>query len=294
MAISPIHEADIDAGYRRLARLVRDVVGEQAAESVLARAAMTLRELVRCEDVVVWEATGDGGLVVVLAEGEDEAQMRGMRIRLGEGLTGLAAMTGEAIVSDDAHLDARAGWVPGTAQVPEAVAAMPLAARDQLLGALSLYRRGNDRSVSEVEIELLADFAAVVALALANAYGHDRGDAALQLVAAVIQHGVRAGDIAARVGGDEFVVVLPRTNRADADRLAAEIAAAITYALAPYAASASVGVSTLREQPDDLLAEADRLLYQAKRAHPAPHSIRLQLSTPGEHAPTHLRPALQT
>jgi GAF domain-containing protein len=124
------------------ARLVRDVAGEQAVESVLAQAVATLRELVRCEDVV-WEATGDGELVVVLAEGDDEGQLQGMQIPFGDGLTGLAAMQGRAVVSNDAHLDARAGWVPGTARVPEAVAAMPLAARDQILGVLSLYRRGH-------------------------------------------------------------------------------------------------------------------------------------------------------
>lgn len=350
MAISPVQERSFDAGYRLLARLVRDVVGEQAVESVLAQAVATLRELVRCEDVVVWEATDGSELVVVLAEGEDEEQMQGMRIPVGEGLTGLAALEGHAVVSNEAHLDPRAGWVPGTARVPEAVAAMPLVARDRLLGVLSLYRRGPRREFREVEIELLADFAAVAALALDNAraraeleqqaqtddltglsnrrhfrcalereiaaarrersplslllldldnfkaindaHGHERGDAALQAVAAVIQQHVRADDIAARVGGDEFVVVLPRTGRADANRLAAEIGAAIGHTLALFGATASLGVSTLRERPDDLLAEADRLLYQAKRAHPAPQSIRLQPPThASEHRLTHVRTA---
>jgi len=70
--------------------------------------------------------------------------------------------------------------------------------------------------------------------------------------------------------------MLPHTSRADAEALAGAITTSISAALAPLGATASIGVSSLRERRDhDLLAEADRLLYQAKRAHPAPESIRL-------------------
>lgn len=116
--------------------------------------------------------------------------------------------------------------------------------------------------------------------AINDSYGHDTGDLALQDVAAAIRQQARSGDLAGRVGGDEFVVMLPRTGRAAAEQVAAAIETAICQALASFA-SVSVGVSTLREQ-DDLLAEADRLLYQAKRAHPTPQAIRLQLLPPND------------
>ena len=350
MAISQLDRGAVDEGYRRLGRLVRDVVGAQDVDLVLVRVVATLRELVACADVVVWESAGAGELVVVLAQGNDEEQIQGMRIRLGDGLTGLAALERRSIVSNDAHRDARAGWVPGTTRVPEAVAAMPLFAHDRLVGVLGLYRRGPERAFAEDEIELLADFAAVAALALDNAraradlelqaqtddltglanrrhfrrelerhiaaarqdgsplslllldlddfktvndtYGHQRGDTALQTVAqALHQHG-RTDDLAARVGGDEFVVMLPHTDREEALALAATLEATISRNLSPLGVTASIGASTLRDQHDDLLADADRLLYQAKRAHPAPNAIRLQ-PTPSHHeqTPKNLDPA---
>jgi diguanylate cyclase (GGDEF)-like protein len=332
---TPAQERDtFEGGYRRLAALVREVVAEQTVGSVLPCVAATLRELVRCDDVVVWETESNDELAVALVAGDDEEQMQGMRIRFGEGLTGLAALERRAAVSNAAHVDTRSGLVPGTERSPEAVACMPLIARERLLGVLSIYRTGPGRQFSGEEIQLITDFASVAALALDNAraraelqllaqtddltglsnrrhfrieleqeiaaahrdgsplslllldldnfkaindrHGHQRGDTALQTVAEAIQQQLRSADLAARVGGDEFVVMLPHTSRADAEALAAAIATSISAALAPLGATASIGVSSLRERRDhDLLAEADRLLYQAKRAHPAPESIRL-------------------
>jgi diguanylate cyclase (GGDEF)-like protein len=165
----PVNERSLAVGYRRLAGLLRDVVAEQSVDAVLARVLATLRELVRCEDVVIWEPAGVDELVVALVDGEDEEALRALRIRLGEGLTGKAASEWRPIVSNDAHVDPRAIQVPGTAPTPEAVVCMPLVARDALLGVLTLYRGGIDRAFGDEEIELVADFAAVGALALDNA-----------------------------------------------------------------------------------------------------------------------------
>jgi diguanylate cyclase (GGDEF)-like protein len=332
--ISAVRQESFAAGYRRLAALLRHVVAEQDVDNVLARVAETLRELVRCDDVVVWEHDGAGELSVAVAEGEDQEQLERLRIRLGEGLTGLAAAESVPVVSDDAHLDPRAGLVPGTSRVPEAVACMPLRARERVLGVLSLYRRGDDRAFSAEEVELLGDYAAVAALALENAhtraelqalattddltglanrrqfssqlehevalarrhqtplslllldlndfksindtYGHQRGDTCLQAVAEAIRSRLRATDCAARIGGDEFALILPHTRRQQARRLAQSLAEAISNALPPpFQTSAAIGISTLTPstptssgRTDDLLLEADRLLYNAKKHHP--------------------------
>jgi diguanylate cyclase (GGDEF)-like protein len=163
------NDRSLGLGDRRLAALLRQVVAEESVESVLASVLATLRELVRCEDVVVWKMTPDDTLKVAAVDGEDEEAMRSLRIGLGEGLTGKAALQGQPIVSNDAHIDPNAGYVPGTAKTPEAVACTPLIARERLLGVLSLYRRGERREFGDDEVGLVADFAAVAALALDNA-----------------------------------------------------------------------------------------------------------------------------
>jgi diguanylate cyclase (GGDEF)-like protein len=311
--------------------LLRHVVAEQDAEHVLARVVETLRELVRCDGVVIWEHDGAGELSVVVAEGEDQEQLQRLRIRIGDGLTGLAAAELAPIVSNDAHRDPRAGLVPGTEPTPEAVACMPLHARGRLLGVLSLYRRGAGRVFTDEEVELLGDYAAVAALALENAhtraelhalaitddltgltnrrhfssqlkheiavarrhqtplslllldlndfksindsYGHRRGDECLQAVAQAIRARLRATDCAARIGGDEFGLILPHTRKQQARRLARALADTISNALPPpLQISAAIGISTLTPTnpypTDDLLLEADRNLYKAKKPHP--------------------------
>lgn len=63
-------------------------------------------------------------------------------------------------------------------------------------------------------------FVDVNSLKLTNdAFGHDQGDKLLQLSSTVFRDTFRADDIIARVGGDEFVVILPRTNEAIANQL---------------------------------------------------------------------------
>jgi diguanylate cyclase (GGDEF)-like protein len=155
--------------YRRLAQALKSVVNEQSTAAVLARIVTDLRALVSCDDVVIWEHNGDH-LRPVLIDGEDEEQMSALWIEVGQGITGYAVLHQEIVVSHNAHLDPRAGHVPGTEQEPEAIICVPLTARDSQLGALSLYRRGTRRDYTPAEQELVEQFADVAAIALHNAH----------------------------------------------------------------------------------------------------------------------------
>ena len=98
--------------------------------------------------------------------------------------------------------------------------------------------------------------------------GHLAGDAVLAEVARRLRSVVRTTDIACRVGGDEFAVILPESTRGDADHLAARIERAVSAE--PIAKSGtltvSAGVAELSpdDTPSDLFERADEDLYRTK------------------------------
>ncbi|OJF13592.1 putative bifunctional diguanylate cyclase/phosphodiesterase [Couchioplanes caeruleus] len=105
-----------------------------------------------------------------------------------------------------------------------------------------------------------------------DAYGHAAGDAMLTSFAEILASSVRAEDVAARIGGDEFVVLLTDVPDADSALAAAQRILA-TAAASPVCLGddtvpvrASVGVATTRpgDTPKELLRRADIAMYQAK------------------------------
>ncbi len=109
---------------------------------------------------------------------------------------------------------------------------------------------------------------------LNDRFGHERGNEVLRAVADELRRSIRATDMAARYGGDEFVVLLTRTDRAGAVRVADAVRERVAEAgqrlgFAPGEISVSIGVAESDpENPSDLslLEQADRALYQAKSA----------------------------
>lgn len=110
--------------------------------------------------------------------------------------------------------------------------------------------------------------------AVNDSWGHQAGDAALTRVAAIIAQTLRKNDLAGRVGGEEFCVVLPETTLADAEQVAERIRqrlGAEIIEVSPdgvFGVTLSAGVANSEEQGDyrvqNLQAEADRRLYLAK------------------------------
>jgi diguanylate cyclase (GGDEF)-like protein len=107
-----------------------------------------------------------------------------------------------------------------------------------------------------------------------NRLGHLEGDAALVVVAAAFRAELRAYDLCARYGGDEFLVVLPETDEEEAVTVAERIQAWLAENPLPtaegmLAVGISIGVGTLRRGETELgtmLARADAAMYMEKRA----------------------------
>lgn len=106
--------------------------------------------------------------------------------------------------------------------------------------------------------------------AMNDAFGHDRGDELIKSVAAVIRSVCRSGDVIARIGGDEFVIILPEMDGSAAEELARSLekqASRIRIMDIPVSISVGWGAKTsISQSAKDVLRHAEKSMYQEKEA----------------------------
>ena len=268
----------------------------------------------------------------VIVVGDAAPVLRGMRLKVGEGIAGWVAQQRQGVVINDARGDPR--FSPRMDQTTQfntgSLVAAPLVARGALLGVLELVRGPGAVPFTDADLRALQPFCDFAAIALDNArrfeeveestvydactgllnlrflqsrlpqevaraaryvhplsvifvdldhfkavndtLGHARGNALLQDVGRALPKALRTTDRAIRYGGDEFVMLLPETDKAGALVVAERLRGLLhpyfdAEDLQPLAVSASLGVASYPEDADteqDLLNAADRALYRAK------------------------------
>ena len=143
----------------------------------------------------------------------------------------------------------------------------------------ALNRRGFERELkrSLAYVKRYGATAAVIYLDLDefkpinDRYGHAAGDAVLKAIAATLARNVRASDVVARIGGDEFVVLFWNVTAAAAAAKAAALEAAVSatpvrWGNATLVASASAGMTLVGplDSAAEVLKRADAAMYARK------------------------------
>ncbi len=134
-------------------------------------------------------------------------------------------------------------------------------------------RRCFDKNRMKIDIEdnlpLSVIFADINGLKMTNdIFGHAAGDDLIKKSASILVDSCRENDFVARVGGDEFIILLPNTTEKDAEKILARIRSGFSAArVAAIKCSISIGLDTKRgpdQSLDEIMANAENAMYKDK------------------------------
>ena len=274
---------DLDAERARLReatmRFGQALAATHDTRALLRSVAETIVEATRASGAVVRGREGD-----IVRVGDPDADGERMELPLSAGLVefGRLELSKEHFEDEDREA---AVLLAGQAVVAlENARLHRIVERQALVDELTgLANRRQAERVLDAELTRAQRFGTAVSVALVDldgfkgvndVYGHQAGDAVLRELATVLVAGLRQFDLAARWGGEEFLVVLPGTDAAGAVRVADRLRAAVATRAMPTAGgavlhvTASFGVASFPPagSREELVAAADAALYEAKRS----------------------------
>lgn len=146
------------------------VLSADSLDETFGRIAGRLAELVPFDDLVIYEVDPSRTtLGAVFADGRWVEEVMAERFGIEEGLTGftIKAGTTTSVARSDLHPASKV--VPGTAQEPEALVCVPMVVEGETIGALNVYRSGDDAGFTPQEATVIERFCAMAALAFNSA-----------------------------------------------------------------------------------------------------------------------------
>ncbi len=223
--------------------------------------------------LVWWSATRFSRPLERLEVADAPQEIRGLAAALQDMADALLSHQ-EALAQSNAQLEEKV--TERTAALAQANAELhQLARRDALTGLanrfaanerlqdefLRMRRHGGSYGLLMLDIDFFKR--------INDTLGHAGGDEVLRHVAATLRTLVRESDFIARVGGEEFMVILPESSLADAARVGEKIRAGIAASQPPIdrQVTVSVGVALAtpeQEDMDEAVRQADAQLYRAK------------------------------
>jgi len=261
----------LQADYHSASQALFDAVDDGNEERVLAFDHASIDPVFGIlADVVYREAAAASAraLAQSAALRRDEARAnRTITVVVAVGLL-LVAFFGAIVVRYGRRLDA--------ARAAEVARLAEMAITDPLTGLRN--HRGFQEDVAR-ELQVVARTGVPLALllidvdelkAVNDAHGHQAGDERLQALAAAIRGTGRGADLAYRVGGDEFAVILPDARAWGALEFAQRLRDATQSGVdgsEPFTATAGISEALALRSKDELIREADLALIGAKRIH---------------------------
>jgi len=199
----------------------------------------------------------------------NRTRLNELPIEVAELADGDHIVLGDVILKFISHSSVEAGYHEEIYQ---------LATHDALTGLFN-RRQFSDLLASEAARSLRREPNTVLAIIdvdhfkrINDRFGHLEGDGVLKKLAEILRSHVRAGDVLARIGGEEFAVLMADTDIEQAKQFAERVREAVEASVfapgaEPQTMTVSVGLAALsksRREPTELMRAADRALYAAK------------------------------